>query len=148
MVEPLKITITSNPAHIRVVRTAVETFSGRNGFTQTQAHQIGLAVNEALANVIEHGYQGNTDQTIHVSVEMVGEDRLPERGIRVVIRDFGQQVDPECIKSRDLDDIRPGGLGVHIMRTVMDKVVYRCLPDGGMELTMLKYMNPSVEVKR
>lgn len=148
MVEPLKITITSNPAHIRVVRTAVETFSGRNGFTQTQSHQIGLAVNEALANVIEHGYQGNTDQVIHVSVEMLTDDQFSEKGIRVIIRDFGRQVDPECIKGRDLDDIRPGGLGVHIMRTVMDKVVYRCLPDGGMELTMLKYINASVEDRK
>jgi serine/threonine-protein kinase RsbW len=148
MSEPLKITITSNPCYIKVVRTAVEAFGGRNGFSLEQSHQIGLAVNEALANVIEHGYEGNMSQVINVTVEMLEEDQLSGKGLRVIIRDFGRQVDPECIKSRDLNEIRPGGLGVHIMRTVMDAVVYRCMPEGGMELTMLKYLNPSVEVKK
>ncbi len=147
MTDPLKITIISNPAYIRVVRTAVEEFSGQNGFPQVQSHQIGLAVNEALANVIEHGYEGNMSQLINIVVEMLDGDRLPGKGIRIIIRDFGRQVDPECIKSRDLNEIRPGGLGVHIMKTVMDEVVYRCVPEGGMELTMFKFINPSVEVK-
>ena len=54
------------------------------------------------------------------------------------IRDHGRSVDPSSIKSRDLDDVRPGGLGVHIMRSVMDRVEYRKRGLTGMELSMTK----------
>jgi hypothetical protein len=49
-------------------------------------------------------------------------------------------VDPTTIKSRDLDEIRPGGLGVHIITEVMDEVRWEKRTDGpiGMRLTMMK----------
>jgi serine/threonine-protein kinase RsbW len=147
MPEPIKITIISNPAYIRVVRTAAEAFGGRNGFTREQSDQIGLAVNEALANVIEHGYQGNMSKVINITLDMV-EDGPGQPAIQIIIRDFGQQVDPDCIKSRELSEIRPGGLGVHIIKTVMDDVAYRCMPEGGMELRMRKHVGAPKEVKR
>jgi serine/threonine-protein kinase RsbW len=145
MPEPIKITIISDPSYIGVVRTAVEAFGGRCGFTREQSDQAGLAVNEALANVIKHGYNGNISQPIDITLDMVQTNGRPERAMKIVIRDFGRQVDPECIKSRDLSEVRPGGLGVHIIKTVMDEVNYRCVPEGGMELTMLKYIVPTKE---
>jgi serine/threonine-protein kinase RsbW len=147
MEEPVKITILSDPSHIGVVRMAVEAFGGRHGFERQQADQIGLAVNEALANVIEHGYHGNPTQSIHITMDMIGDGDGAEPALKLVIRDFGRHVDPECIKSRDLDEVRPGGLGVHIIRTVMDEVTYRCVPEGGMELTMLKHVPMMKEAK-
>ena len=62
-------------------------------------------------------------------------------GFEILIRDFGKQVDPALIKGRDLDDIRPGGLGVHIMESVMDQIEYTCAEDSGMKLRMLKYIS-------
>ncbi len=56
----------------------------------------------------------------------------------IVIEDRAKQVDPGSIQSRDLDDIRPGGLGVYIMREVMDEVVFEQREGGGMRLRMLK----------
>jgi anti-sigma regulatory factor (Ser/Thr protein kinase) len=47
-------------------------------------------------------------------------------------------VDPATIRSRDLDDIRPGGLGVHIIHEVMDEVRYERRDSRGMRLTMVK----------
>lgn len=58
--------------------------------------------------------------------------------IKIVIEDEAKQVDPEGIKSRDLDDIRPGGLGVHIIKEVMDHAVYEKRAQVGMRLTMTK----------
>jgi hypothetical protein len=63
--------------------------------------------------------------------------RVPT-GLRIVIEDLGRQTDPGAIKGRDLDDVRPGGLGVHIIREVMDEVVYEKRPGGGMRLTLVK----------
>ena len=48
------------------------------------------------------------------------------------------QVDVELIKSRALDDIKPGGLGVHLIQTVMDEATWVKREDGGMKLTMKK----------
>jgi anti-sigma regulatory factor (Ser/Thr protein kinase) len=56
------------------------------------------------------------------------------------VRDFGRQVDPSTIRSRSLDEVRPGGLGVHIIRSVMDEVEYSRAEGGGMRLRMLKYL--------
>ncbi|MFU8830355.1 MAG: ATP-binding protein, partial [Phycisphaerales bacterium] len=66
-------------------------------------------------------------------------------GIKLVIEDLAQQVDPDDIRSRSLEEVRPGGLGVHIMREIMDEVRFeRRAPDEtgdrgvGMRLTMIK----------
>ncbi|MHC5028100.1 MAG: ATP-binding protein [Planctomycetota bacterium] len=62
-------------------------------------------------------------------------------GIEIVIDDLARQVDPGTIQGRDLDDIRPGGLGVYIIREIMDKVEFACRPEGGMSLTMFKQLS-------
>lgn len=142
---PITITMPSNPAHISVVRMAVEAFGDRHGFSRAQADQIGLAVNEALANVIEHAYDGDTTRDIVISMGLIELGPAARTAMKVVVRDFGRQVDPACIKSRELDEIRPGGLGVHIIKTVMDDVAYRCVPEGGMELTMIKWIDSAKE---
>ncbi len=148
MATPIEITMVSDPSNIGVVRVAVEEYCAKHGFSEEQTGQIGLAVNEALANVIEHGYEGSVCELIHIAMMMVEESEDGGASLKLVIRDHGKQVDPRCIKGRDLDDVRPGGLGVHIIKTVMDDVRYRCIPEGGMELTMVKYLNRMKEAKR
>jgi anti-sigma regulatory factor (Ser/Thr protein kinase) len=59
-------------------------------------------------------------------------------GIRIVIEDEAKHIDPDHIKGRDLDEIRPGGLGVHIIREIMDEVVYEQRRPIGMRLTLVK----------
>jgi len=134
------MTITGSTDSLPVVRSALARMAELEGLAAEDVHKLTLAVDEALANVIKHGYGGPCDKPIHIRVE--GFDEPDGRcGIRVAVRDHGKQVDPKTIKSRDLDDVRPGGLGVHIMRTVMDKVEFSCPIDGGMHLEMVKYRN-------
>jgi len=99
---------------------------------------MALAVDEALANVIKHAYGGAADKKIEIEIEELNEE-VKEQGLKVSIRDFGKAVEISKIKGRKLTDIRPGGLGVHIMRKVMDKVVFECPPSGGTLLRMVKY---------
>ena len=56
------------------------------------------------------------------------------------LRDYGTKCDPDCIKGRDLDDVRPGGLGVHIIREIMDEVTYDTGHEVGTELKMTKFL--------
>lgn len=135
--------ILSDPSRIRDVRKRVERFASSNGFSAEQAGQIGLAVNEAIANIIKHSYKGDKTGRIDIEVGMSQSEGTP--AFEIVIVDYGEAVDPKCIKSRSLDEVRPGGLGVHIIKTVMDKVEYRCIPEKGMQLTMKKLLQATEE---
>jgi anti-sigma regulatory factor (Ser/Thr protein kinase) len=124
----------SDPKLLKIVRTGIAHLCDLAGFPEEHRHRATLAVDEACANIIMHAYGGATDQPILITA------RLIENGIEVVLRDYGKKADIESIKSRELDDIRPGGLGVHLIRSAMDAVVYdNTLPDGN-QLTLKKFL--------
>ena len=83
-----------------------------------------------------HGYEGRVGQPIEVTIDRVERDGTD--ALQVTICDCGRQVDPANIVGRDLEDIRPGGLGTHIIRTVMDEVEYSLRQPTGMQLRVLK----------
>ncbi len=142
--DKIELNITSDARCLPVVRSAAERMAQIAGFSDHEAHELSLAIDEALANVIKHGYQGAADQPIRITLTSVCSS-AGDRGICIVVRDQGCQVDPSTIRSRDLDDVRPGGLGVHIIRTVMDEVEYSCPSGGGMQLRMTKFVSASGE---
>jgi anti-sigma regulatory factor (Ser/Thr protein kinase) len=135
---PIQIRIYSQPAHLPVVRSAVEKFCEALGFDSETAGRIVLAVDEALTNIIRHAYDGRGDQRIDIELAPLGTQK--PGGLRICLRDYGKGVSAAEIKSRDLDRVRPGGLGVHIMTTCMDSVEYKSPPGGGTELTLVKYL--------
>ena len=135
---PVSLRIAADPEELPKAREALRGVMDRVGFDTDAEGKIVLAIDEALANVIKHGYGGACAQPIDVSFAEVEKDG--RRGLRVEIRDFGRQVEPSEICGRDLDDVRPGGLGVHIMRTVMDEVEFAHAEDCGMRLTMVKWV--------
>ncbi len=136
--DELALDITSDAGELAQVREAVQQWAMRVGWSEEHAADIMLAVDEALSNVIRHGYDGKPGQPIELRARRVSDARRGE-GLEIVIRDYGKQVPIEQICGRDLDDIRPGGLGVHIIRSVMSEVIYEHARGGGMRLTMRKY---------
>lgn len=134
--QAIQIGILSSPAHMRVVRAAMEKVCELAGLDDADTGAVVLSVDEALANIIRHVYKDAKDQRIDIEVVVTG---LPADGsLRVSVRDYGQYVDPRTIRSRDLKDIRPGGLGVHIMNECMDRVEYRPAEGGGTLLVLSK----------
>lgn len=134
----VNLIIRSDPIELRKVRSAVEAGGTRVGFSKKDCHAMALAVDEALANVIKHAYGGAHDKKIEIEIQELS-SQAGQQGLKVDIRDFGKAVEISKIKGRDLEDIRPGGLGVHIMRKVMDEVIFECPPSGGTLLKMVKY---------
>ena len=130
--------IHSDPVELRQVRSAIEDGGARVGFDKKDCHAMALAVDEALANVIKHAYGGAPDKKIEIEIEELN-GGSEEQGLRINIRDFGKAVEISKIKGRELADIRPGGLGVYIMRKVMDEVIFECPQSGGTLLQMVKY---------
>jgi anti-sigma regulatory factor (Ser/Thr protein kinase) len=133
----LRVELLSNPAQLCALRELTGVLARRSGFPDAAASKIVLAVDEALANVMKHGYGQRIDGPISISWQFV-KGVSPAGSVRITIEDEGKQVDPCQIKSRDLDDIRPGGLGVHIIKEIMDSVTYERRDSLGMRLTMIK----------
>lgn len=125
----IQLKIISDPANLAPVRTDVEALCRENGFDEKAVGEVGLVLNEALANVIRHAYDEATDQPIEVTAEIVSDTLM------VRIRDWGSGEDPSRRKPKPHDPTKPGGLGLICMNEWMDEVSYDPQPDG-MLLTM------------
>jgi anti-sigma regulatory factor (Ser/Thr protein kinase) len=93
------------------------------------------AVDEAATNIIFHGYRLEGGM-IEVEVERAGGDLV------VRLRDTAEPFDPTCAPTPDLslplEERAPGGLGIYMMREVVDQVLHCVTPQGGNELTLIK----------
>jgi anti-sigma regulatory factor (Ser/Thr protein kinase) len=134
----LEMALKSDPGHLPDARERLRAWALSRGWEEQQIAEIVLALDEALTNVIRHGYGGARDHTIQVCAEVVQDPQHGE-GLEIRVRDFGKQVDPADICGRDLDDVRPGGLGVHIIRSMTNSVEYHRAEGGGMLLVMTKF---------
>ncbi len=142
--QPVRMAIFSTPDHLPVVRAAVEKMCELLGFSSALAGRVMLSSDEALSNIIKHAYRGATDRPIDVEIAPVHDGGRD--GIRITLRDWGAYVGREQMRSRDLDDVRPGGLGVHIMCEYMDQLDYQPAEGGGTLLTMVKNLPEKKEV--
>lgn len=130
---PVMLDIPSDPAALFMVRALVSKLAERLEFSAEESQALVLAVDEACTNVIRHAYKNCMDQRIILSF-IVNLERF-----EVQIRDFGLSADPSTFQSRKLDDVRPGGLGIHFIRSAVDSVEYKIQAEGGTLLKMIKF---------
>ncbi|MEM1165290.1 MAG: ATP-binding protein [Planctomycetota bacterium] len=140
--EPLvRVEMRSQPRLLAGTRELVGAIAKRLGFSELEAGQIGLALDEALANVIRHGYKGRDDGLIMVSLWVSeGDGSTVGAGLHLCVEDQCPQVDPSKIRSRELSEVRPGGLGVHLIQEIMDASVFEKREQSGMRLRMSKFI--------
>jgi len=134
----IRIEMISQARYLAGARSMIASVAQRFGFSECDCGQIALALDEALCNVIKHGYERRSDGLISISV---WPENDPPTGICIQIDDRGRQVDVAAIRSRRLDDIRPGGLGVFLINQIMDDARYSKREGGGMRLTMIKHLD-------
>ena len=130
------LTVASDPKNMRIVRALVALAAEVAGFPKQDGKCACLAVDEACTNIIRHAYGGDPAKRIEVRLG-IHADRLD-----VTLRDWGRTVDPATIRPRDLADVRPGGLGVHFIREIMDAVAYEPTHGVGTVLRMTKRLPP------
>jgi serine/threonine-protein kinase RsbW len=123
----LKLSLLSDPKLLCAVRAALGEVAVIFGFKDAEVRSIVLAVDEALANVIRHAYQGAFDRPIQVSFYrgQLKSDGAARDALKIQIVDRGEPLQPGRLVGRSLDDIRPGGLGLHFIRETMDSVTFR-----------------------
>ncbi len=136
----LSLTIPSQPDRLKFVRNAVREVAGFCGCDEGEGRDIVIAVDEACQNVIRHAYGGSPDGEITLEICRQGDELI------LLIRDFAETIDVTKVKPRDLDDLKPGGLGTHFIREVMDDVQFMPPPkEGGNLLRMTKRLSKGTE---
>ena len=95
---------------------------------------IRLAIDEACSNVIKHAYKGDVSRKIIIKYTI-----RPDK-FHVVIEDNGLTARRKALKGRDLDDIRPGGLGIHFIKRVFDVFELDEKKKKGNRLILVKYL--------
>ena len=134
----IELKLISDPMYLCGARELVGCIARRIGFDDMDCSKIALAVDEALSNIIRHGYNKVFDRPIWIGISPIKPSADSIGGIVITIDDEAKQVDPWAMKGRCLEDIRPGGLGVHIIQEVMDEVRYEKRDSVGMRLVMTK----------
>lgn len=135
----IEVKMSADPEYLHVVRMLVRGITQVVGL-EDEDDLVTLAVEEALTNVIRHSYGGPCDEPIVLKLGKINYGPEEKPALEIVIRDFGKQVDPQSIKGRDLGEVKPGGLGVHIIHSVMDETKFSPADDCGMQLRMVKYI--------
>ena len=124
-----------SPAWFQTIRRLISTASIHCGFSDRDAGQISMAVDEAMANVHKHGYQ--FDKSGRVTLKVITHIE-PTARIDIQLDDETQNIELDSIRSRDLADVRPGGLGVHLIQTIMDESNWSIRESGGIRLVLSK----------
>ncbi len=104
-----------------------------SAYDESFVEKLVLAVHEAVVNIIEHAYGGAGAGEIVLEILNNGDALVFE------LTDFARQIDIQRIKPRELSDLKPGGLGTHFMREIMDECEYHHLEgESGNRLRMIK----------
>jgi serine/threonine-protein kinase RsbW len=120
------------------IREFVGEIARDGGFSGKDVYNIQLATDEAASNIIEHAYEGVSDGILELSCGMQAD------AIKIVLTDHGEPFDPASIPmpdlKADLSERKIGGLGIFLMRKLMDEVRYESHPETNSNtLTMIKY---------
>ena len=118
------------------IREFVGDIARQGGFGDKDVYNIQLATDEAASNIIEHAYEGITDGVLDLSCGM------DKAAITIILIDYGMPFDPSVIPmpdlKADLSERKIGGLGIFLMRKLMDEVHYEPRKDKSNVLTMIK----------
>ena len=138
----LKMELPSNPDTLCVVRSALAPLAQMLGLSDADCRAVVLAVDEALTNIIRHAYQGKVHQPIKISLRRIQapQDGAQRPALEIVLEDRGIRVDGNKLCGRDLEDVRPGGLGLHFIKESMDAVEFR-RHWGRNQLRLVKFLH-------
>ena len=131
----INLSIPSDPKYLCLLRGIVENMLGCMNFSDTERSRTILALDEAVTNIIRHSCE--CDPGILVDIKLKSSDDE----LFIEVRDFGdcgKDFDIDKSRTKDMEDITPGGFGVNIIKTVMDSVEYKTSPEEGNLLIMRK----------
>ena len=130
------VQFTAKFEYLDEIREFVGNIARAGGFGDKDIYNIQLAADEAASNIIEHAYEGVNNGLLELSCGVKGNT------ITIILVDHGDSFDPSEIPmpdlKADLSERKIGGLGIFLMRKLMDEVRYETRPDKSNVLTMTK----------
>ena len=128
-----KVEFSSDTANLALLRECVREFLNGYPFSEKERLLMVLGVDEACTNVIRYAYRLRDDQVISLRMEGM------RNCVRMRVRDWGEQVLPHEMKGRSHDIVKPGGLGLFLIRNAFDGVDY-VHKRRGTELVLTKHL--------
>jgi serine/threonine-protein kinase RsbW len=134
--QTFSLQVPSSTENLAMIREFVAGIGTRAGLSSQEVGKLELAVDEACANVIEHAY--GPDVVKEVSVRVTFDADV----VQIDVVDTGKGFDPAGVLQQNLDQLvaerKSGGLGMRLMKTLMDEVHYEVIPGQKNELRMIK----------
>ena len=107
-------------ASLKDVRTFAREVLAKDELFNPTKDDVVLAIAEAAQNIVKHAYSGEpTGDTMRVEIS------FKENQLKIDLYDKGKPAIPQNIKPRQIDDIKPGGLGTFFIGQIMDEVIFK-----------------------
>ncbi len=132
--DEIRLSIPNKPEYVGVVRLTVAAIASRIGFDIEKIEDIKVAVAEACTNAITHGDGCSDEGEYDISFVLTGEK------ITISVHDKGKGCQIESIKEPDIKELNEGGLGIFIIKSLMDDVEVISEKGKGMMIKMIKYL--------
>ncbi len=134
-----KLKISSRTENLSLIREFIQSAAEQVGIKPGIAEDVMLAVDEACTNIIKHAYQSQPEGEILLKL------KYSNYKLTIIIIDYGKSFHPENVPDPDLQKYyrqhRVGGLGMYLMKTLMDEVKYNSIPGKCNEVYLTKYLN-------
>jgi len=122
MAERLDVTLRNDLSEIGRLTELLESFGKAHAFPPKLVFNVTLCLDELLTNIVSYAYEDGGAHDIHVGFELTGDH------LRIVVEDDGKAFDPlkkdAADVESDVEDRQIGGLGIHFMRQIMDRLQY------------------------
>ena len=138
----IRLEFTSAFEMLDFVQVVSDHLSRRVGLDEDAMHWVGVAIRESVINAIKHGNRNDATKRVFVEFGTSMGD-VPELSIRV--RDQGEGFDPEGLADPLAPEnlLKSSGRGIFLIRNFMDDVQLQRAPQGGMEIRMVKRVQPA-----
>jgi len=134
-----QLRLPSQSDNLSLIRDLVSKVAAQVGLSSEEAGKIELAVDEACTNVIKHAYGSNSNEVLDIQI------KIEKTKLTIVVSDKGKGFNPDKIKIPDLSESirtgKRGGLGICLIKTLMDKVDFQMNPGTKNQVKMVKYLS-------
>jgi len=134
-----EIIVKSSTENLIQIRKFTESVAQESGFSEDEIGKIILAVDEACTNIIKHAYKYSPEGEIKIIITFDGNKLV------ISIIDHGNHFDPNVIPEPDIKEYykqkKSGGLGMFLIKKLMDEVVYSTTTGNMNQVTLIKYLS-------
>lgn len=133
-----RLSVKSTTNNLSRIRDFIKLLSAQAGFDDSSTNKIALATDEACTNIIKHAYKYSKVGKININAT------YSNKKLRISITDEGVHFNSSKVPEPDLkkyyNEKRVGGLGIFLMKKLMDEVKYSQTPSNRNKVTLIKYL--------